>query len=95
MAGGARTEQRARASAGQSWAGGRDRGRDGTRWRKGEFELTFGADARLLGGSCARGVVGEGPLQLVRLDGRSFVSRPVHGMASESGVSLVELKWAG
>ena len=92
---GSRMGRCARVGGLQRWAAGMTVSECGVRWEEGDFELTCGADARLLGGSCARGVVGEGPLQLVRLDGRSFVSRPVHGMASESGVSLVELKWAG
>ena len=53
-------------------------GTGGVRWREGEFELTCVADARLLGGNCAREVVAEGPLRLVRLDGRGLASRPAH-----------------
>jgi hypothetical protein len=51
-----------------------------------EFELTCGANARLLGRGCARGMVGKDALRSVRLDGRGTASRPAHGETKYQGI---------
>ena len=83
---GVRSERCARVSSGQKWAGKGTKGHGSGRSMEVEFELTCGANARLLGRGCARGMVGKDALRSVRLDGRGTASRPAHGETKYQGI---------
>ena len=69
----------ARVAGWQRWVAGVTMGEAAQGGGSGENELTCGVDARLFGGDCARGVEGEGPLRLGRLDDNRLALRPAHG----------------